>query len=847
MQLSKPVKNFKTIFLFLSGFLPIGISAAGLIDSTQEHSVLLKRQYQASKIHTPPKIDGKLDDVTWKDIPVAGDFTALEPVPFKPMSTSSEVKLAFDDQAVYVSAKLKDDPGKIRRDLSQRDQTNGNTDWFSVNFDCFNDDQNGVRFILTAAGVQGDARVGKFDNGNGNGFSSLDFTWDAIWESAVEITKDGWNLEMRIPYMALRFPKLSNQTWGLQFSRHIHRLGETGSWQPIDPKIDGLVIQWGDLTNLKDIKPPLRLSLSPYIATTVSRSPYDENGTTNYVNQNNISGGLDVKYGINESFTLDATLIPNFGQVQSDNRVLNLSPFEVKYDEHRPFFTEGTDLFGKGDIFYSRRVGGTPDGFWTLPDQLKPNEVIESNPAETQLYNATKISGRTNSKLGIGFFNAVAAPMFATVRNTQTNSLRRVQTSSLTNYNLTVLSQTLKNNSEISFTNASTIRSGNARDADVSALRVRLRDRHNKYELAFGAKSSLIYNPESKGTHGYTADWTLQKVSGKWTWSIDQQMQTDKWDPNDLGIFTGNNMISSHAGLFYNEYKPKKTFLQYQSWLNFNMDQRFKPFSYQDININNGFWGMFKNQSWANYFILSQPTNSYDYFEPRYEGHKFKMGKFLFVGFNYHSDRRKKLEFHLHQDLTSSSRETEPSGHGYRTIFTPSLKVSKKFKVLSSMAFQRQYNSYGYAGDNGEQEIIFGRRNRTNVENTLELQYNFNTKMDISLHGRHYWSKVMYDQYYQLQDDGTLISRPWNINENINTNFFNIDMVYTWQFSPGSFLNLIWKNNIQRYQTGTDIIDTENYIQNFHSTWTSPQTNNLTLKVIYFFDYNKLRNVKHTS
>src|SRR5690606_30343996 len=128
------------------------------------------------------------------------------------------------------------------------------------------------------------------------------------------------------------------------------------------------------------------------------------------------SGGMDVKYGINDAFTVDLTLIPDFGEAQSDNQVLNLSPFEVKFDENRQFFTEGVELFNKGGYFYSRRVGGRPIHYWDVEDSLGEGEEILENPLETQLYNATKISGRTSKGLGLGFFNAVAGSSFAKIK-----------------------------------------------------------------------------------------------------------------------------------------------------------------------------------------------------------------------------------------------------------------------------------------------------------------------------------------------------------------------------------------------------------------------------------------------
>src|SRR6185369_4404822 len=154
---------------------------------------------------------------------------------------------------------------------------------------------------------------------------------------------------------------------------------------------------------------------SPYFSTYVNHYPYNKPGIENITTSFN--GGMDVKYGINQAFTLDVTLIPDFGQVQSDNHVLNLTPFEVKYNENRTFFTEGTELFNKGNLFYSRRIGGEPLHLYEAGDQLTGTEHIINNPTETKLLNAIKISGRTKSKLGIGIFNAITKPMYATIED----------------------------------------------------------------------------------------------------------------------------------------------------------------------------------------------------------------------------------------------------------------------------------------------------------------------------------------------------------------------------------------------------------------------------------------------
>jgi hypothetical protein len=190
---------------------------------------------------------------------------------------------------------------------------------------------------------------------------------------------------------------------------------------------------------------------------------------------------MDVKWGINESFTMDATLVPDFGQVISDNTILNLSPYEVRFQENRPFFTEGTELFNKAGLFYSRRIGLTPTGFYDVQGRAAADSNIEiiKNPSVSQLINTIKFSGRNKKKLGIGVFNAVSAPMFASIKNKQTNAIEKIQTGPLTNYNVLVLDQALNGRSSITFTNTNVLRDGLAADANVSALDFTIFDKKN--------------------------------------------------------------------------------------------------------------------------------------------------------------------------------------------------------------------------------------------------------------------------------------------------------------------------------------------------------------------------------
>jgi hypothetical protein len=204
----------------------------------------------------------------------------------------------------------------------------------------------------------------------------------------------------------------------------------------VDRNISGFIYQEGQLTGLKDIKPPLRLSLSPYIATYFET----KSSGSGFL----YKGGLDLKYGINESFTLDMMLIPDFGQIQSDDQELNLSPYELYYNEKRQFFTEGMELFDRAGILYSRRIGAAPK--FSVSDFLKDGEEATSMPSETQLVNATKISGRTGKGWGVGFLNAMSLPAYATLEDTSSGATRDVLVQPFTNYNVSVVDKSLKNN-----------------------------------------------------------------------------------------------------------------------------------------------------------------------------------------------------------------------------------------------------------------------------------------------------------------------------------------------------------------------------------------------------------------
>ncbi|PWK03236.1 carbohydrate binding protein with CBM9 domain [Flavobacterium araucananum] len=388
-----------------------------------------KKAIQTQPINEAIAIDGNLDEPVWKNAAIATDFVMYQPDNGKPIPEArrSEIKVLYNNDAIYIGAMLYDDePNKILKEISQRDKF-GTADIFGVFLNGFNDGQQSFEFFVSAANVQGDCIM---TDANGE-----DYSWDAVWISKASLTDKGWIVEIKIPYAALRFSAQDKQTWGINFFREIKRERKKYTWNLIDTKVGTFTQQNGILEGIENIKPPTRLFLMPYAS-------YYLNAGDSQKTYGTIKGGMDIKYGINDAFTLDAILIPDFGQTKYDDQILNLGPFEQQFNENRAFFTEGTDLFNKGNMFYSRRIGGTP----SIDPDLKDNEKIIETVQNVNLINALKVSGRTKKGLGVGILNAVTEKTFATIKDTISGSTRQEIVEPLTNYNVLVLDQRFRKN-----------------------------------------------------------------------------------------------------------------------------------------------------------------------------------------------------------------------------------------------------------------------------------------------------------------------------------------------------------------------------------------------------------------
>lgn len=352
--------------------------------------------FPATRTPTPPRIDGHLEDEVWSlATPITG-FVQQEPDTGKPATERTIVKVLHDDDSIYFAAWLYDSR-PVTAKLARRDSFLP-ADWFAVYLDTHHDHRSARMFRVNPSGVQRDSLLEDTDD---------EITsWDAVWYAAARITTEGWTAEIRIPYSQLRFPSLDTHVWGINFHREISRNNEYTRLVHVPRNETGFVSRFAHLTGIRGITPPRRLEVLPYVVTRARLDgAVDPQNPLVEGTEGEADAGLDVKYGLSSNLTLSVTLNPDFGQVEVDPAEVNLSEFELSFDERRPFFLEGADLFAFTGIplFYSRRVGRIPQG--------APAGDFDyvRRPTETTILGAAKLSGRTATGWSLGILNAVTA------------------------------------------------------------------------------------------------------------------------------------------------------------------------------------------------------------------------------------------------------------------------------------------------------------------------------------------------------------------------------------------------------------------------------------------------------
>ncbi|MBF25575.1 MAG: hypothetical protein CMP49_03550 [Flavobacteriales bacterium] len=822
-------------FLIYTLFIPFL-----LIGQNKQKEVIAKR------INTDVIIDGKLNELFWSNISTAKDFQMMEPVNGKleRVNQKTEVKFAYDNNAIYIGARLNDknagydDPNivGILKQLGARDDQGKTTDVFGIFLNPFNDGINEFAFLVTAAGVQIDKRIILTTNGY-----LEDINWDSVWESAVSIDKDGWSVEMKIPYSAIRFPDKKIQEWGLNIYRELRRFRESYSWNLIDLKKHHIGNQAGLLKGIKNIDPPIRLSLTPYLSTILLKEP-------NQKYDFDYSGGIDLKYGFTtnifkKSFnsTLDMTILPEFQQVEFDPLVLNISPFETKFDEKRSFFTEGTELFTKGNLFYSRRIGGPP----AQSISLQENEIIYNSPTNISLLNAAKISGRTDDGWGIGIFNAITNNTYCEVTDTITNETREELIEPLTQYSMIVLDKSFKKNSFLTFVNTNVYRRMNFRKANVFGILGSITNKKETHAYDFSLKNSLVRN-NNQLESGFSSSIGFYNTDGNIKYQIKNYIESDKYEINDMGFLYQNNEINTSGDIAYEvvssdeKIAKKINILKGSLSLGFEHRMLYNPLGYNELKLKFDTWIVNNNYLWMNlrfrYFF-----EEVDPFESRINNQKFirpPAFKFsLSTSSNFNNPISLNLSGSVKYRLTNgySIWEDYNNMHIYFR-FNPRIIISNHAFIQYIIAFDKENNQFGWIPNSSNIESLFSRRKQKTITNKLIFNYTFTNKLSSKIIARHYWSVIDNQNFYELNNSGELIQL---INFNydneyqINFNTWNLDWNISWEYKPGSNLSIVWQNQLTNQNNEIENV----FFNNINNFFNHPTTNIISVKFTSYLDY----------
>lgn len=556
-------------------------------------------------------LDGKLDEAVWQTAPVATSFLQAQPNEGKPATQRTEVRFAYDDAAIYVGARMYDDSGArgVQTRLVRRD-ANANADYLEVIFDTYHDHIGRLFFTVNPSGVRGDA------NGLGGG---SDDSWDPVWEVKTAIDSLGWTAELRIPFSQLRYPSsAAEQTWGLQIWRQENRLNELSQWSFWHLNESGGPPRFGHLSGLAIHRAPGKAEILPYVVGRSTNIPVSD-PTDPFAKEHAMDGrvGADARYLVTSNLTLTATVNPDFGQVEVDPAVVNLSAFETAFDEKRPFFVEGSSYFGFGGLscyfcsnvsslsmFYSRRVGRAPqiDAF-AYGDSL--NSVNHADvPGNSTIIGAAKLTGRTPSGWSIGTMDAITGRADASVQWTD-SSRSHVAVQPFTNYFVGRVQKDLRDGATVVRAMATSVYhdlsdtvetnrlshhaesfglssdmyfhnrdfhlmaqvAGTNVSGDSTAI-LRLQQSSARYfqrpDHSGGANGLLTnhFDPSLTSLRGLGAYARFAREQGDWLWEVATNIRTPGFENNDIAFLSQADYAYMNANIFRQWTKPTTWYRQ---------------------------------------------------------------------------------------------------------------------------------------------------------------------------------------------------------------------------------------------------------------------------------------------
>jgi hypothetical protein len=821
----------------------IGILAPGVPASAQD---------SALAVH----LDGELNEAAWTRAEAITGFVQRDPNEGAPPTFTTEARVLYDDAAIYIAVKAFDpDPEQIKAFLTRRDVSTS-SDWIRVLIDSYHDKRTAYSFSVNPVGV-------KLDTYHYND-TNEDSSWDAVWDAKTGVDADGWHAEFRIPYSQLRFSRGGDGRLGFAITRVVARVNELTTWPLLSKNASGFVSSFGDLRGIILPTGSKRLELVPYTVAELTTAPTQAGNP--FQNNPDAGGrvGVDLKYAVTPGLTLTATVNPDFGQVEADPAVVNLSAFETFFQERRPFFIEGGGNFSFNcrdcNLFYSRRIGRTPRGSPSLTD----GEFV-ARPNESTIVGATKLTGRIG-QFSIGSLAAATQEEYAEIAFGR--SRRRTVIEPQTFYSVSRAKREFADQSSFGFILTTTNRDLVDAVAFLPSSAVtgggdfdwRLGDRWQLQGSWAGSRiagstaaidrlqqSSVHYFQRPDADHveldplattmsGHMGSIGFGKIAGERTrGNVSVGYQSPGFEPNDLGFVQRTDWIPQNSWLQIKWEKPgryvRTVRINFNQWAAFNFDG--------DV-VNNGqnfnaHW-TFQNQ-WSTGFGINSNLRTFD--DRKTRGGPGAYNNPGWSSWQYwNSNDRKLVSF-----FWNSSFGRNPSGYWSYTNLEPGVTVrpTPAFSTSFSMAFNRNDDDAQWVRNvtvDGGPHYVFAHLDQTTTSMTTRVNYTITPNLSLQVYAQPFVSAGDYRDYKELVqpradrhvDRYAPFAYPGNADFNVLS--FRTTNVLRWEYKPGSALFVVWQQGREGFAQRGDF----DFSRDFGDMFSSPSTNAVLVKLAYWLN-----------
>lgn len=806
----------------------------------------------AVRVSSAPTIDGRLTENQWTLAEPVSEFQQYDPVEGADPTERTSVRVLYDDNALYVGVMCYDsNPEGIVQQLTRRDRS-AQSDRIAVIIDSYHDHTTAFLFSGSVSGVQSDGALSH------DGLV-YDIQWDAVWEFNAQVVANGWSAEFKIPFSALRFVPLkqgdSGYVWGINFRRYIARKNETDEWvmvsrKEVPPGTLSSVSRMGHLLGIKDIHPPLHLEVLPYESSKLDYISQPDPFPLQKDFKENV--GLDLKYGVSNNFTLDVAVNPDFGQVEVDQAILNLTVFETFYPEKRPFFLEGAPIFSFGTmfdnqelrLFYSRRIGKKPAGYDTV--SISSNQTYSDMPELTTILAAGKLTGRTQSGLTLGVLSAVTNEENATVKNLDGSTNPATLVEPRAGYNALRLKQDVFDNSWVGLMATSSAKEYNS-PALSGGVDWNLRFDDNTYAVdGYLAGSQAVFNP------------LLYPESGRVTGDAGRigigKLQGEHWLMFSLYDFTSKNFWIDDLG-FYSQPREHGGFTQVsykEDRANTAIVQRYALTAETDYRWD---WDGAKTVSQLEFEPQFQFTNFWtltlDYLRllPAYDDANRGI-----IGL-YHRPGGDRLLASLQTDARQSVVLALNAGYQNSTkgmsmlysIFQFTLRPSTWMEFSPSITLYRTRDEEAWATSTNSPYYfydstlthswhnLFGDRDIDQYDLSLRGTITFTRSMSVQFFTQVLLAKANYTHYSVLVGADDL--EPYNFqptptdDPDFNQKTINANVVFRWEYMPGSTIYLVWT----QARIGDNDVYATSFRDDFRDAFKLPMDNVLLAKITYWW------------